>query len=91
MNTREVLTVLVMVLVMTVPFAFLTYIAIIQRRGKHLRDESLGHGATLMHYAVDRPTRRRALIGALVFFVLAAPLCYCFWSYAITKMGFPVP
>jgi hypothetical protein len=89
MTWQQALTSLVIALVLTGPFTFVVYQDLIRRYGKHLYDQPIGRGMSFQHFALDPSARRRARKGALIFFLIAAPLCFCFWGYAFTEMGLP--
>jgi hypothetical protein len=88
MTWKEVLAALAIALVLTGPAAFVVHQDLIRRFGKHLYDQPLGRGVSFQHYAVDAQARRRARIRALVFFLIAAPLCFCLWIWAF-RSGLP--
>jgi hypothetical protein len=88
MSWKQVLAALAIALVLTGPIAFVVHQDLVRRFGKHLSDRPLGRGVSIQHYAVDSRARRRARIGTLIFFLIAAPLCFCLWIWAF-KNGLP--
>ena len=88
MTWQQVLAALGIALVLTGPLSFVIYQDLLRRYGKHLYDQPLGRGVSFQHYAVDPAARRRARIGALIFFLVTAPLCFCLWSWAF-RQGLP--
>src|SRR3972149_5489400 len=74
MTWQQLLTSLGIALVLIGPVSFVIYQDLIRRYGKHLYDQPLGRGVSFQHYALDPAARKRARRGALVFFLVAAPL-----------------